>query len=63
MQEQVRIMHKSSQKSIASATAAASNLQLIRRDMALGQLQLQDEHIARARTAPFHAHSLVGLEP
>ena len=31
--------------------------------MALGQLQLQDEHFARARTAPFHGHSLVGLEP
>ena len=61
--EQVRIMHKSLQKAIASATAAASNLQLIRRDVALGQLQLQDEHIVRARTAPFQGHSLVGPEP
>ena len=43
--------------------AAASNLQLIYRDVALGQLQLQDEHITRARTAPFHRQNLVGREP
>ena len=61
--KQVKIVHKSSQKAIASAMGAVSNLQLIRRDMALGQLQLQDEHITRTRTAPFHGLSLVGLEP
>ena len=38
VQEQVRIMHKSLEQAIASATAAASNLQLIHRDMALGLL-------------------------
>ena len=43
VQEQVRIMHKSSQKAIASATAVASKFQLIHRDVALEQLQLQDE--------------------
>ena len=63
VQEQVRIMNKSSQKAIASATAAASKFHLIHRDVALEQLQLQDEHIIRARTAPFHGHSLVGPEP
>ena len=63
VQEQVRIMHNSPQKAIASATAAVSNHQLIHRDVAMGQLQLQDEHTARARTAPFHGHSLVGPEP
>ena len=57
VQEQLTIMHKSSYKAIASETAEASNLQLIRRDMALVQLHLQDEHIARARTAPFQGHS------
>ena len=57
--EQVRIMHKSSDKAIALAAAAASNLQLIHRDVALGQLQLQDEHITRARTAPF-GQSVIG---
>ena len=61
VQEQVRIMHKSSHKTIASGAVAASNFQLICRDMALGQLQ--DEHIARARTAPFHGQCLVRLEP
>ena len=43
--------------------AAVSNLQLIHRDVASGQLHLGDEHIARARTAPFHGHSLVGPAP
>ena len=52
-------MHKSSHQAIASATAAASNHQLIHRDVVLGQLQLHDEHIARARTAPFYVHSLL----
>ena len=61
VQEQVRIMHKSSQKAIASSMAAASNLQLIRRDVALGQGQ--DKHISRARTAPFLGQSLVEPEP
>ena len=60
VQEQVRIMHRSLQKAIASAIAAASKFHLIHRDMALEQLQLQDEHIITARTAPFHGHSLVG---
>ena len=31
--------------------------------MALGQLQLQDEHIARPRTAPIHGQNLVNLQP
>ena len=63
VQEQVRIMNKSSQKAIASATAVASKFHLIHRDVALEQLQLQDEHIIRGRAAPFHGHSLVGPEP
>ena len=49
-----------SPRTIATVTAAADNLQLIRRDVVLGQLQLQDEHITRTRAAPFHGHSLVG---
>ena len=38
----------------------AANLQLIRRDVVLGQLLLQDNHVARARTAPFSGPNLVG---
>ena len=63
VQKKVMIMHKSLHKAIASAMAAASNLQLIRKDVALGQLDLQNEHIARTRTAPFHGHSLVSPKP
>ena len=63
VQEQVRIMHKSSHKAIASAKAAASNFHLIHRDVALGQLQLQDEHTARAKTTPSHGKILFGPEP
>ena len=48
---QVRIMHKSSLKAIAS-----DNLQLIHKDVVWGQLQ----HITRAITVPFHGHNLVG---
>ena len=54
VQEHVQILHKSSNK------AAASNLQLMRRDVALRQLQLEDVHIERARTAPFYGNNLVG---
>ena len=63
IEEQVKIMSKASKKSVASAMAAASNLQLVRRDVALWKLLLQDEHIARARTAPFGCASLVGPDP
>ena len=47
-------------KAASAAVAAASNLQLMRRDVALRQLQLEDVHIERARTAPFHGNNLVG---
>ena len=63
VQEQVRIVHNSSHKAIASAMAAVSNLQLTHRDVALGHLQLQDEHIVRAKTSAFHGQSQVGPEP
>ena len=45
---------------MSAAVAAASNLQLIRRDVALRQLQLEDVHIEHARTVPFHGNNLVG---
>ena len=59
VQEQVRILHKSN-KAVSAAVAAASNLQLMRRDVALLQLQLEDVHMEHARTAPFHGNNLVG---
>ena len=57
--EQIKIMVKASCKSATSAVAAASNLQLIHRDVALSQLKL-DDHVAKARTAPFHGKDLLG---
>ena len=59
VQEQVKIMAKASRKGVSSAVAAASNLQLIRRDVALGNLRLKDDHVARARTAPYHGKNLL----
>ena len=56
IQEQVRIMAKASRKGVE----VASNLQLIRRDVALGNLRLEDDHVARVRTAAFHGKNLLG---
>ena len=42
------------------AVAVAANLQLIRRDVVLWQLLLQDDHVAKAKTAPFLGPNLVG---
>ena len=60
IQEQVKIMAKASRKGVVWVVAATSNLQLIRWDVALGSLRLQDDHVARARTAPFHDKNLLG---
>ena len=53
-------MAKASRKGVASTVAVASNLQLIIRDVALGNLRLKDDHDARARTVPFHGKNLLG---
>ena len=50
-------MAKASRKGMASAEAAASNLQLIKQDMVLGNLRF---HVAWARTAPLHGKNLLG---
>ena len=50
-------------KGMGSVVMAVSSFHLVRRDVALGQLLLQDKHLARARTAPFGGASLVGPDP
>ena len=57
--EQVKIVPNASKKGVASAVPAAS-IQLIQRDMLLGQLPLWDDHVAKARTPPFTGTNLVG---
>ena len=60
IQEEVKIMAKASRKGVVWVVAVTSNLQLIRWDVALGNLRLQDDHDARARTAPFDGKNLLG---
>ena len=60
IQEQVKIMAEASRKGVVSAVAVASNLLLIRWDVALGNLRLQDDYVAKARTAPFHGKNPLG---
>lgn len=50
-------------KSCTGALAAASNLQLVRRDAALSSLNLRPEILSRARTAPFTGSSIIGPKP
>ena len=58
--EQIKIMAKALRKGLTSAVAAASNLQLIRCDVALSQLKLIDDHVTKARMAPIHGKDLLG---
>ena len=50
-------------RSITASVAVASNMQLVRRDVVLDHLLLNQSSASRARTAPFSGTHLMGPDP
>ena len=63
LKEMITIAAEASMRSITASVAVASNLQLVRRDVVLDHLLLNQSTASRARTAPFSGTHLMGPDP
>ena len=63
LKERITIAAEASMRSIKASVAVASNLQLVRRDVVLDHLLLNQSTASRARTAPFSGTHLMGPDP
>ena len=63
LKERITIAAEASMRSITASVAVASNLQLVRRDVVLDHLLLNQSTASRARTAPFSGTHLMGPDP
>ena len=63
LKERITIAAEASMRSIKASVAVASNMQLVRRDVVLDHLLLNQSSASRARTAPFSGTHLMGPDP
>ena len=63
LKEMIIIAAKASMRSITASVAVRSNLQLVRWDVVLDHLLLNQSTASRARTAPFSGTHLMGPDP
>ena len=63
LKERITIAAEASMRSITASVAVASNMQLVRRDVVLDHLLLNQSSASRARTAPFSGTHLMGPDP
>ena len=63
LKERITIAAEASMRSITASVAGASNMQLVRRDVVLDHLLLNQSSASRARTAPFSGTHLMGPDP
>ena len=63
LKERITIAAEASMRSITASVAVASNIQLVRRDVVLDHLLLNQSSASRARTAPFSGTHLMGPDP
>ena len=63
LKKRITIAAEASMRSITASVAVASNLQLVRRDVVLDHLLLNQSTASRARTAPFSGTHLMGPDP
>ena len=57
------IIQEAQVSAVSAGFAAASNLQLLRRDALLRNFNFQPQVLSAVRTAPFEGHHAVGPEP
>ena len=63
LKERITIAAEASMRSITASVAVASNMQLVRRDVVLDHLLLNQSSASQARTAPFSGTHLMGPDP
>ena len=63
LREKLAIIQEAQVAAVSSGFAAASNLQLIRRDALLKNFGFQPQVLSRVRTAPFEGSHVLGPEP
>ena len=61
--EKLAIIQEAQVSAVSAGFAAASNLQLLRRDALLRNFNFQPPVLSAVRTAPFEGHHVVGPEP
>ena len=62
-QEKLAIIQEAQVSAVSAGFAAASNLQLLRRDALLKNFNFQPQVLSDVRTAPFEGYHVVGPEP
>ena len=63
LREKLTIIQEAQVSAVSAGFAAASNLQLLRRDALLRNFNFQPPVLSAVRTAPFEGHHVVGPEP
>ena len=63
LREKLAIIQEAQVSAVSAGFAAASNLQLLRRDALLKNFGFQPQVFSSVRTAPFEGNHVVGLEP
>ena len=63
LREKLTIIQEAQVSEVSAGFAAASNLQLLRRDALLRNFTFQPPVLSAVRTAPFEGHHVVGPEP
>ena len=63
LREKLTIIQEAQVSAVSAGFAAASNLQLLRRDALLRDFNFQPPVLSAVRTAPFEGHHVVGPEP
>ena len=63
LREMLTIIQEAQVSAVSAGFAAASNLQLLRRDALLRNFNFQPPVLSAVRTAPFEGHHVVGPEP
>ena len=63
LREKLAIIQEAQVSAVSAGFAAASNLQLLRRDALLRNFNFQPPVLSSVRTAPFEGHHVVGPEP
>ena len=63
LREKLAIIQEAQVSAVSAGFAAASNLQLLRRDALLRNFNFQPPVLSAVRTAPFEGHHVVGPEP
>ena len=63
LREKLAIIQEAQVSAVSAGSAAASNLQLLRRDALLKNFNFQPQVLAAVRTAPFEGYHVVGPEP